>query len=503
MLQITDEQKLDIAEAMSKHAGGVFYFLSDKIPAIKTSENSKWNKVDTMDWWQIEDLFPFNIEDVPSKLFSLDGAGKIKDFRQMSEIIRSEINKEPSNVPVEKRLAAALTASNITYLELQPLEDVLHGAINRAGRNPKAISENILETQGIPIYWLENHSRSSFKSNGSYFALSDDGVSEVLNDPADIVMASRYFINESAYCEKRFIKDFHELCGSRNLIPSVGVGAGVIGKLDSSVKSVLSAAYALGTSGDERNMIKAIMSLTYKHEPLGVAKNKVPAAVHIKKIKDLLSKKNTETAPVNTPTSKKSSLKIAELINARDRVEKLNNAVEKVTSKTDDPVWVKITWSRFFSNKDISAWNEDNVDELKNQLKQAEKVFFPYLRSKVGSMRESIGIRVPNAEISNENALSVLREVWRGMNRSLGENASNPTKQIEICYEFSDILSEEKLSQLKGDNPDLDCLNEIRELYFNFSEKEKLKQNEDSQKIEQVDSVRNHHQEVIARPRFN
>jgi len=83
MLQITDEQKLDIAEAMSKHAGGVFYFLSDNIPAIKTSKDSKWQKIDTMDWWQIENLFPFNIEDVPSKLFSLDGAGKIKDFSQI------------------------------------------------------------------------------------------------------------------------------------------------------------------------------------------------------------------------------------------------------------------------------------------------------------------------------------------------------------------------------------------------------------------------------------
>jgi len=502
MLQITDEQKLDIAEAMSKHAGGVFYFLSDNIPAIKTSKDSKWQKIDTMDWWQIENLFPFNIEDVPSKLFSLDGAGKIKDFRQMSGIIRDEINKEPSSIPVEKRLAAALTSSNVTYLELQPLEDVLHGALKRAGRNPKAISENILEMQRTPIYWMENHARSSFKSNDSHFTISDDGVSEVLNDPADIVMASRYFINESAYCEKRFIKDFHELCGSRNLIPSVGVSAGNIGKLNSSVKSVLSVAYDLGISGDERNMIKAIMSLTYKHEPLGVAKNKVPAAVHIKKIKDLLSNKNTETAPVNTPTSKKSSLKIAELINARDQVEKLNNALKKATSKTDDPVWVKITWSRFFSDKDMSAWNEDNVDELKTQIRQAEKVFFPYLRSKVSSMRESIGLRVPNAEITSESALSVLRDVWKGMNTYLNENASNPTKQIDICYEFSDILSEEKLGELKGDNPDANCLNEISELYLDV-EKAKLKQDVSFQEVEQKDTLINQYQEVANRPRFN
>lgn len=291
MLQITDEQKLDIAEAMSKHAGGVFYFLSDKIPAIKTSDDSKWQKIDTLDWWKIEELFPFKIDDVPSKLFSLDGAGKIKDFRKMAGIIRDELNAEPSNIPVEKKLASALIASKVTYLELKPLDELLSDAMKRAGRNPYAISEHLLEIQRTPIYWMDNHGRSAFKSNEAHLSLSDDGVSEFLSDPADIVMASRYFVNESAYCEKRFIKDFHELCGSRNLVPSVGVSAGNIGKLDSSVKSVLSAAYALGTGGDERNMIKAIMSLTYKHDPLGIAKNKIPAAVHIKNIKDLLSKK--------------------------------------------------------------------------------------------------------------------------------------------------------------------------------------------------------------------
>jgi len=224
--------------------------------------------------------------------------------------------------------------------------------------------------------------------------------------------------------------------------------------------------------------------------------------VHIKKIKDLLSNKNTETAPVNTPTSKKSSLKIAELINARDQVEKLNNALKKATSKTDDPVWVKITWSRFFSDKDMSAWNEDNVDELKTQIRQAEKVFFPYLRSKVSSMRESIGLRVPNAEITSESALSVLRDVWKGMNTYLNENASNPTKQIDICYEFSDILSEEKLGELKGDNPDANCLNEISELYLDV-EKAKLKQDVSFQEVEQKDTLINQYQEVANRPRFN
>jgi hypothetical protein len=503
MLQITDEQKLDIAETMSKYAGGVFYFLSDKIPAIKTSEDSKWQKLDSLDWWKVEALFPFKIDDVPSKLFSLDGAGKIKDFRKMAGIIRDELNAEPSNTPIEKKLAAALVESNVTYMELQPLDELLSGAMKRAGRNPNAIAEHLLEIQRTPIYWMENHGRSAFKSNEAHLSLSDDGVSEVLNDPADIVMAARYFINETAYCEKRFIKDFHELCGSRNLIPSVGNSAGYLGKLNSDVKSVLSAAYTLGNGGDERNMIKAVMSLTYKHEPLGVARSTVPAAVHIKNIKELLSKKDKKSTPVvdNKP-EKKSSLNLVELINLREQVSNLHNAINQLTSSSDDPTWVKITWNRLFSDRDISTWDEGSVGELKNRLANAKETYYPYLRSKLNTLKEDIGLRVPNAEITNDVALDVLRDVWKGMNAALRLNEGDPIKQLSVCNDFSVILSESKLKKLSGDSPDMACLKEIKDMYLEM-EKETSMRNDDLQPLIGMEQSPKQEHELASRPRIN
>jgi|TARA_B110000196_G_C21150758_1_gene669519 hypothetical protein len=503
MLQITEEQKLDIAETMSKYAGGTFYFLSDKIPAIKTSEDSKWKKIDSLEWWKVEALFPFKIDDVPSKLFSLDGAGKIKDFRKMASIIRKELNAEPSDTPIEKKLAAALVASKVTYLELQPLDELLSGAMKRAGRNPNAITENLLEIQRTPIYWMENHGRSAFKSNKDNFSLSDDGISEILNDPADIVMAARYFINETAYCENRFVKDFHELCGSRNLIPSVGNSTGNLGELNSDVKSALAAAYALGNGGDERNMIKAIMSLIYKHEPLGVARSKVPAAVHIKNIKELLSKKDKETTQkIENKPDRTSSFNLVELINLREEVLNLHNAINQVTSSSDDPAWVSITWSRFFSDRSISTWDESDVGELKNRLSNAKETYYPYLKAKVNALKESIGLRVPNAEITSDVVLDSLRDVWKGMNASLRLHERDPIKKLSICNDFSDILSESKLKKLSGDFPDMDCLQEIKDMYLEV-EKENSMKNDDLKPFEGIEHAPKPVQEIASRPKFN
>ncbi|MBD78209.1 MAG: hypothetical protein CL840_04565 [Crocinitomicaceae bacterium] len=456
MLNITEEQKLDIAEAMAKHAGGAFYFLSDTIPAVKTSEEGKWHKVDSLGWWQVEDLFPFKIEDVPSKKFSLDGAGKIKDFRKMATVLRDELSKGPSDVAIEKRLASALIDSKITYLELKPLDEVIAGALKRSGNNPKAISEHLLEIQRTPIYWMENHGRSEFKSNESQISISEDGVSEVLDDPSDLVMAARYFINETAYCEKRFIKDFHELCGSRNLVPGVGVGSGGVGQLDSSVKSVLSAAYTLGVGGDEQNMIKALMSLTYKHEPLGVPKSRVPASEHIKNIKGMLARVGEKRPPQvenKREDTMSSSLKLIALISAREQMTNLYQALTNATSSSDSNTWVKITWSRLFSGKDISSWNENNVDDLNNRLAQAKNTYLPYLHAKTGSLKDDIGARISKAGITDNDTLDVLRDAWRKMSAMLNATERDPVKQFMVCHEINQVFSERTLEKLSGDEP--------------------------------------------------
>lgn len=505
MLHITEEQKLDMAEAMAKHAGGVFYFLSDKIPAIKTSEESKWHKVDALDWWQIEDLFPFNIDDVPSKLFSLDGAGKIKDFRKMSKVFKDELASGNTSTPLNKRLASALVDAKVTYMELKPLEEVIAGALVRSGKNPKAIAEHLLEIQRTPIYWMENHARSDFKSNESNVYLSDDGVSNVLEDPADLVMAARYFVNETSYCEKRFIKDFHELCGSRNLVPGVGVSAGSIGTLDSSVKSVLSAAYTLGSGGDEQSMIKALMSLTYKYDPLGVPRSSVPASEHIKNIRGMLANiDQKKTAPAEKPRedSMTSSLKLISLISAREQANRLYSALVNASSSTENSSWMKVTWNKFFSGRDIASWNENDVDDLNNRLAQANNAYLPYLQSRTNSLKDDIGTRVPNAGIKNENALNTLRNAWRNMGSMLNASENDPIKQFMICHDFSQILSVRTLEKLSGEEPNSDYLDGIESSVVEMRSKY-LPQNTELDIPDIQPTIKTRTPEQAARPRMH
>jgi hypothetical protein len=88
------------------------------------------------------------------------------------------------------------------------------------------------------------------------------------------------------------------------------------------------------------------------------------------------------------------------------------------------------------------------------------------------------------------------------MNASLRLHERDPIKKLSICNDFSDILSESKLKKLSGDFPDMDCLQEIKDMYLEV-EKENSMKNDDLKPFEGIEHAPKPVQEIASRPKFN